>query len=155
MGRCGISNYNIFMDTRDVINSGFLTSDDIIIVMFSYPYRYLSNIKDMSISELFFKFEEILKDYKHFYFNSFFPSFQEEDGFDFNRLPNTFINPKESVNTILEEYEVNNNISVWEYDTKRVYDGDIEYKRGGGIHPNLIGYKLIADYVYQNIKDKI
>lgn len=151
MGVCGYGNQYIHNDLVDSIKKGFILNSDIIIVMFSYPYRYAKDTND--IVKLFWKIEEELKDYKHFYFNSFFPTFKEED-FDTSNLPNTFINPQGCVSDVLKEYEIKNDISVWEYESRSVWNDEKNFWEGD-YHPNLLGYKIIADFIYHKIIDKI
>ena len=153
MGVCGHGNQQIYQDIKEVKNSKFIGENDIVIVMLSYPYRFM-NPGSPSVPELFFKIEEELKNYKHFYFNSFFPTFQEEENFDYTTLPDCFISPKTCVSQLLEEYEIQNDVSVWEYGSRKVWKYKSEYMEGG-FHPNLLGYKLISEYIYKEIKDKI
>ena len=150
-GVCGYGNQYIHNDLVDSIKKGFILDTDIIIIMFSYPYRYVKDTND--IVKLFWEIEEELKPYKHFYFNSFFPTFKEED-FDTSNLPNTFINPQGCVSDVLKEYELKNNISVWEYDSRSVWNDNQKFWEGD-YHPNLLGYKIIGEYIYNNIIDKI
>jgi lysophospholipase L1-like esterase len=149
MGVCGYGNEYIFNDIVSNRGDNHFESDDIIIVMFSYPYRYKS--KDMyDVIKLFWKIENELKEYKHFYFNSFYPTFKDED-FDTNVLPNYFINPNECVSDVLKEYELKNNISVWEYGSRSVWNDEKNYWEGD-YHPNELGYKIIGEYIYDKIK---
>ena len=119
--------------------------------MFSYPYRYSGDTR--GIQKLFIDLEDRLKTHKHFYFNSFFPSFKEED-FDTSKLPNYFINPDGCVSDILKEYEIKNDVGVWEYGCRSVWNQEKQFWEGV-YHPNLLGYKLIANYIYEQIKDAI
>ena len=65
LGVCGYGNEYILNEIDSIKNFGLLSKDDIIIVMFSYPYRYKS--KDShNVVEVFLLMEKILKDYKHF-----------------------------------------------------------------------------------------
>ena len=152
-GVCGNGNLQILQDIGEVKKAKFINEDDIVIVMLSYPYRFIHSSK-MMVPEIFFKIEEELKGYKHFYFNSFFPTFQEEENFDYSTLPDCFINPTGCVSQLLEEYEEKHDVSVWEYGSRKVWKYKSEYQEGG-FHPNLFGYKLIAEYIYNEIKDKI
>ena len=129
-----------------------IEDDDVIIVMLSYPYRYQKHDK-YTVPELFWKMEELLKNYKHFYFNSFFPTFQEED-FDISTLPKSFVNPSSTVSDILKNYEVEKDMGVWEYDSRSVWNDEKNYWEGD-YHPNAFGYKIIAEYVYEQIKNEI
>lgn len=151
MGVCGYGNSYILRDITECINRNCFDKDDIIIVMFSYPYRYVKDTND--VVRLFWELEKILKNYKHFYFNSFFPTFREEN-FDTSNLPETFINPNGCVSDILKEYEIKNNVSVWEYESRSVWNDNKNFWEGD-YHPNLLGYKIVADFIYNKIIDKI
>jgi len=151
MGVCGYGNSYILRDIIECINRNCFDKDDIIIVMFSYPYRYIKDAND--VISLFWELEKLLKDYKHFYFNSFFPTFREEN-FDTSNLPETFINPNGCVSNILKEYEIENNVSVWEYESRSVWNDNKNFWEGD-YHPNLLGYKIVADFIYNKIIDKI
>lgn len=151
MGVCGYGNSYILRDIIECINRNCFDKDDIIIVMFSYPYRYVKDTND--VVRLFWELEKILKNYKHFYFNSFFPTFREEK-FDTSNLPETFINPNGCVSDILKEYEIENNISVWEYESRSVWNDNKNFWEGD-YHPNLLGYKIVADFIYNKIIDRI
>lgn len=152
MGISGYGNEYIFKDIVYNKESNHFEEDDIIIVMFSYPYRYKS--KDMyDVPKLFWKIENELREYKHFYFNSFYPTFKDEE-FDINQLPECFINPNVCVSDVLKEYEIKNDISVWEYGSRSVWN-DQENFWEGDYHPNVLGYKIIGEYIYDEIKRRI
>lgn len=147
-GVCGYGNEYILRDLKESVKNGYIENDDIIIVMFSYPYRYKT--KDIhNVVEIFLEMEELLVNHKHFYFNSFYPSFKEED-IDIKKLPEYFINPEGCVSDILREYEINNNVGVWEYDSRSVWNDEKNFYEGD-YHPNLNGYKIIGEYIYNEI----
>jgi hypothetical protein len=148
LGVCGWGNEFIFKQLSEIKNMESFEQDDIIIVMFSYPYRYTADT--YNVVEIYNKFESKLKNYKHFYFNSFFPTFKEEN-FDTKKLPYYYINPDGCVADILKEYELKNDVSVWEYGSRRVWNDKKNYWEGD-YHPNALGYKIIGDYIYENIK---
>jgi len=151
---CGVSGYGneyIYYDISKAVEMGFINKDDLVIIMFSYPYRYSADT--YNVIEIYNKIENELKNSTHFYFNAFYPTFGNED-FDVNSLPPYFINPKGSVSDYLKEYEMINNVSVWEYESRTVWS-DEKGLNEGDYHPNLFGYKLIAEYIYNTIKDKI
>lgn len=148
LGVCGYGNHYIYRDIQDCIKNGLIDVDDTIIVVFSYPYRYVRH-NEYGVAELFWKIEKLLENYKHFYFNSFFPTFQEED-FDITTLPNSFINPKGTLSEILKNYEIEKNESVWEYDSRSVWNDNKNYWEGD-YHPNALGYKIIGEYIYEEI----
>lgn len=141
---CGRGNYEIYDEVFELNKLKFLKEDDIIIVMFSYPYR--DNVPPI---EIYHKFEEILKSYKHFYFNAFYPLFKNEN-FDTNVLPSYFINPNGCVADVLKEYELQHNISIWEYNSRSVWNDEKNFWEGD-YHPNLLGYKIIAEFMYNKI----
>jgi hypothetical protein len=151
LGVCGYGNEYILKDLSEIKNIQSFDDDDIIIVMFSYPYRYSADT--YNVIDIYHKFESNLKNHKHFYFNSFYPTFKEEN-FDTTKLPNYFINPNGCVADILKEYEIKNDISVWEYGSRSVWSDEKTYWEGD-YHPNILGYEIIGKYIYQQIQDKI
>jgi hypothetical protein len=80
--------------------------------------------------------------------------FKDEDGFDTTTLPEHFINPNGTMVDILRDYEIANDVSVWEYGSRSVWENEHNLW-WGDYHPNLLGYKLIADEVFKQIKDKL
>lgn len=143
----GYNNTQILDEIKSVVSSNILKNDDIIIVMFSYPYRYASNPIDD-----FEKIEKLLKPYCHFYFNAFYPMFKNEI---YETIPENFIDPNTSMLDMLINYELQNPKakSVWEYSstiefTQEIKNNDIIY------HPNMFGYKLIGKHIHEKIKNK-
>lgn len=151
-GICGLGNKYIYNELYVSLKNGFIYQDDIIIIMFSWPYRYM-NYDSETVIEIYKMMEHELNGIKHFYFNSFYPSFKDYD-YDTKFLPNYFINPDGCVSDILREYEMKNNVGVWEYGSRSIWNDEKNYYEGD-YHPNLLGYQVIGDYVYNNIKDKI
>lgn len=143
-GECGVGNDYIFQSVVDLLNTNLVRKTDLIIVVFSYPYRQKTNPID-----IFKKIESVLEPYNHFYFNGFYPMFKEEQ-FDTSTLPEYFINPDSSLADILKKYEIENNQGVWEYDSRSVWNDEKNYFEGD-YHPNLLGYKIIAEHIYQKI----
>jgi len=152
LGVCGYGNHYILRDLEDSIRNKLIYSDDIIIVVLSYPYRYKKH-DTMGVAELFWKMENILKDYKHFYFNSFYPTFKEE-GIKIEDLPKCFIKPNKTISDVLKQYEIDNDICVWEYDSRSVWNDDKNFWEGD-YHPNALGYKIIAEHIYEQIRHEI
>lgn len=148
LGICGYGNEYIYKDLETAIEQGFITKDDLIIVVFSYPYRYKRHNKCTPL-EIFNKFETLLSEYTHYYFNGFFPLLYDES-IDIKKLPNNYINPKGTLSYILEVEELQNKENVWEYNSKKVWNDELNYHEGD-YHPNLRGYQLIADYIYKEI----
>jgi hypothetical protein len=151
MGVCGYGNEYIFKDLKETIENEFISKDDVVIIMLSYPYRYKKTPYDLV--KFFWEMEKTLTNYKHLYFNSFFPTFKEED-FDTVNLPETFINPNECVSDVLKQYEIDNDVSVWEYGSRSVWNDEKNFYEGD-YHPNLDGYKVIANYIYGKLRKKI
>lgn len=151
MGVCGYGNEYIFKDLKETIEKEFISKDDVVIIMLSYPYRYKKNPYDLV--KFFWEMEKTLTNYKHLYFNSFFPTFKEED-FDTVNLPETFINPNGCVSDVLKQYEIDNDVSIWEYGSRSVWNDEKNFWEGD-YHPNSLGYKIIGDYIYEQIKNKL
>lgn len=148
-GVCGYGNEYILKEIEYSFDMGFINSDDVIIVMFSYPYRYTADT--YNVIEIYHKIESALTNHKHFYFNSFYPTFFNED-LDWKSLPSYFINPNESLSDLLNLYESVNNVSVWEYGSRKVWN-DKENMIKGDYHPNELGYRIIGEYIYDKIYD--
>jgi hypothetical protein len=149
LGVCGYGNEYILKDLKLCVDNGYFKNDDIIIIMFSYPYRYKDK-NVYTIIEIYEMMEDLLKNYNHFYFNSFFPTFKHED-YDLTKLPEYFINPNGCVSDLLKDYELKNDISVWEYNSRSVWNDNEKFYEGD-YHPNLLGYKIIGEYIYEKIK---
>ena len=86
--------------------------------------------------------------------NEQFFSFKDEDGFDTSNLPDYFINPNGTIADMLRNYEILNDVSVWEYNSRSVWKNE-ENLWWGDYHPNLLGYKLIAEEIFQEIENKL
>lgn len=143
-GVCGISNEMIYYNVKTVVKSKLLKDDDIIIVMLTYPYR-----GHRSPIEIFDLLETELKPYKHFYFNGWYNTFENED-YDVSKLPTYFINPTKNFSDWLIEYEIENDANVWEYGCRSIWDSELN-KWTNDYHPNMDGYKIIANEIYKNI----
>jgi len=147
LGVCGFGNEYIYKSVKD--NLQFIEKEDLIIIVFSYPYRYKKYNK-YTPEALFEKFEKLLDGYNRFYFNGFYP-FIENDKFNF---PNHYIDPTGTLAYQLQMAEIQDKKDVWEYGSKLVWNNVDNYYEGD-YHPNLEGYKLIGEYIYKKIKDKI
>ena len=149
MGECGIGNNHILNNSlKDVVfNGDYLTPDDIIIVMFSYPYRNATSpIEDYK------GYEDMLKNYKHFYFNSFYPMFKDEENVDLDLI--NFIEPENTMLDELLKYQKETGINPWNYNINinKFEDGKLQM---GEYHPNINGYRKMADVIYEKIKNKL
>lgn len=151
LGVCGLGNEFMLNEIKNIKKDGHLNKEDVIIVMLSYPYRYTADT--YNVVEIYEQMEQELKGLNHFYFNSFFPTFKEED-FDTSKLPDYFINPDGCVSDVLREYEINNDVGVWEYGSRSVWNDEKNFYEGD-YHPNLEGYKIIAKHIYDEIKRRI
>lgn len=149
VGQCGGNNERMANSIEDLIRHDFIKKTDIVIVMFSYPYR-----DDKGPITNYNRIQNLLTDYTHFYFNSFYPTFKNEEQFNINELTEYFIEPDKCVSDMLREYEIANDVSVWEYNSRSVYDDTTNFYIGD-YHPNLLGYKLIAEHIYEKIKSYI
>lgn len=153
-GYSGSGNHDILNEIKIIMDENLFDKEtDVIIVMFSYPHRYRTKKPENDPITIFESIEKILEGYKHFYFNSFYPTFKDED-FDVTQLPSYFINPTECISDYLRKYEIKNDVGVWEYGSRSVWN-DMKGLHEGDYHPNLFGYKLIGDFIYNMIKDKL
>ena len=142
MGVCGFGNEYIFKSVKS--NLKYINKNDLIIIVFSYPYRYKKH-NIYTPEELFIKFEKLLKDYRRFYFNGFYPFIENQN----YKFPKHFINPKETLAYQLQIEEVINKKNVWEYDSKSVWNDEKNYHEGD-YHPNINGYQLLALIIFTN-----
>lgn len=153
-GYCGVGNHDIYKEVKILFDDNMIEEGDIFIVMFSYPHRYRIKKPENNPVMVFNKLEELLKPYKRFYFNSFYPTFKDEENFDIETLPDYFINPNGTMVDLLRDYEISNDVSVWEYGSRSVWE-DEENLWKGDYHPNLLGYKLIAEEIVKQIEGKL
>ena len=151
---CGDGNYDIYIEIKTLFDDNLIEKEDIFIIMFSYPHRYRTKKPENNPIEIFNKLEKLLQSHKRFYFNSFYPTFKDEDGFDTSKLPEYFVNPNGTMVDVLRNYEIENDVSVWEYGSRSVWKNE-ENLWWGDYHPNLLGYKLIANEIVRQIKNKL
>jgi hypothetical protein len=143
ISECGIGNNKIKEYIKDVVYSGVLTEQDTIIVMLSYPYR------DSEPISVFNEMERLLKPYKRYYFNAFFPTFTQEQKEQVDLTH--FISPDKTIAEYLRDWEMKMDISPWEYNLRSVWE-DESGLWSGDYHPNRLGYKLIGELIYNVIK---
>jgi len=148
MGYCGFGNEYILNQVEK--SKQFFNNDDIIIVVFTHPLRYKKYNK-ITPSDLFKRFESELIGYTRFYFNGFCPLLDESL---LTNIPDYYINPKGTLSYILEVEEKLKNTSVWEYGSSTVWNDEKNYFEGD-YHPNLNGYKIISNFMYNEIKKLI
>ena len=153
-GYCGVGNHDIYKEVKILFDDNMIEEGDIFIIMFSYPHRYRVKKPENNPVIVFNKLEKLLASYKRFYFNSFYPTFKDEEEFDTDKLPDYFINPNGTMVDLLRDYEISNDVSVWEYGSRSVWENE-ENLWWGDYHPNLLGYKLIAEEIVNQIKDKL
>lgn len=154
MGVCGYGNEYILKDLKESLNhENFIEEEDIIVVVFTHPYRY-GDKNIFKPLELYNEFEKLLSGYKHYYFNAFIPLLENTNTFN---LPNYYIEPDNTLSFLLIQEELTNNTDVWEYNRRSVWKPDAIFKGWkldeGHFHPNLKGYQIIADYIYNKIKN--
>lgn len=152
LGLCGISNFNITNNISQF--KQFLQKDDCIIVMWSFPYRHLQfeESRSLDLKTILLKAQHLLEGFEHYNFNSFYPTFKEEpyllDSVDVSKWICPTITPAD----ILSQYEQENDISVWEYGSRKVYHHLPNFNIGD-YHPNLLGYKVIANWMYNELSN--
>lgn len=144
MGVCGYGNEYILKSIKD--SKKYINKNDIIVVVFSHPFRYERHNKYSPI-EVYTEFEKELTGYKRFYFNAFYPLLYENIKF-----PKHYINPKGTLSYILQVEEIESKKSVWEYGSKLIWNDEENYYEGD-YHPNLLGYQILGDFMYSEIKD--
>lgn len=140
MGKCNnFGNNDIYKLIKE--NMDELLSTDLILIAFSFPYRNLTTPNnDYKI------IDELLKEYNRYYFNAFYPMFNDETPINLNF--ERFIEPTYTFADYLRDSEKLTGIPYFENEAFYGYDGVKE----GGLHPNLNGYKKIAEFVYNKIE---
>lgn len=144
-GWCNYSNKDIINSIKE--NIQYFDRNDIIIVMLSFPYRD-GGIPGENINEI----TNILNGFNYFLFNSFAKTFSNELGEDLSKLNlSRFLGKNDTMVDLLTKYEQQNDVSVWEYNFRYPH-----YWQGtlyGDTHPNHLGYKVIANRMYDLIKE--
>lgn len=153
MGVAGYGNLDILNRITPVVENDLFNYDDVIIIQFSYPHRYRKTKQKNDPNFIFEELEKILSSYTHFYFNGFYPLFKDESNKPDN-FPDYYIEPDNTLANVLKKYEIENDESVWEYGSRSIWNDQQNFWEGD-YHPNLKGYKLIADYIYDSIKEKV
>ncbi len=141
MGQCAIGNKEIYEIIKENVDE--ILDDDLIIVAFSFPYRNTTSPNDD-----YKKIDEILKNHNRYYFNAFYPTFNDEEpiNIDFSR----FIRPDYSFASYLQNVE--------KAIQKPLFENNCWYSPlniEGNQHPNLEGYKHIAQFIYDELKEKL
>lgn len=140
MGKCNnFGNNDIYKLIKE--NMDELLSTDLILIAFSFPYRNLTTPNDD-----YKIIDDLLKEYNRYYFNAFYPMFNDETPINLNF--ERFIEPTYTFADYLRDSEKLTGIPYFENKAFYGYDGVKE----GGLHPNLNGYKKIAEFVYNKIE---
>ena len=143
MGMCNnFGNNDIYKLINENINE--LLENDLIIVAFSFPYRNLT-----TANSDYRNIDRILNSYNRFYFNAFYPIFNDEVPEPDLNLTN-FIKPNYTFSEYLGEIELKINKPLFQ--NSSWYNNE---SKDGSQHPNLNGYRYIAKFIYDNIKDKV
>jgi lysophospholipase L1-like esterase len=131
-----------------------LEKDDLIIIMLSHPYRhiYRPETKYITVKDIILRLQDKLEGFNYFILNSFCQTFYDEPNLKKELVLDRFIQIDVTAADILNDYEKLYDVSVWEYQSRKVYD-DKENLHWGDYHPNLLGYKIIADWIYKNLSD--
>jgi len=152
ISQCGIDNTKILEYIK--IYRQKLTADDIVLIMWSYPYRHLNKeqTKHILLEDIILEAEQHLQGLNYFFISSFVPTFKEEPDLLQRFDSSKWIDIEGCAADVLNEYERINDISVWEYNSRKVYD---EHSFSlGDYHPNLFGYQILGDYIYNKLHEK-
>ncbi len=149
-GLCGIDNVDIVNYLKQY--SHHISTDDLVIIMWSFPYRHIGRQnKNIMLKNVIHEAELALHGKNYYFVNSFYPTFKDEPD-TINHIDSTrWIGINQSVADILTKYELTNDVSVWEYGSRKVYDDTRNFYLGD-YHPNLLGYQVIADWLYNELK---
>lgn len=129
-----------------------LTKDDLILIMLSFPYRHAHGANTfVKIKDIIERIQRKLNGYNYYFLNSFCNTFEFDQDIKNTLDLSRFIQVDMTASDILLKYEQENNVSVWEYGSRKVYQ-DVKNFKEGDYHPNLLGYKVIANWIYQELK---
>lgn len=131
-----------------------LTENDLILIMLSFPYRHAhGSNKHVKVQDIIARFQKKLYGYNYFFLNSFCKTFE----FDQDILPTVdlsrFLQVDTCASDILSRHEQEHDTSVWEYGCRKVYQDQSNFKQGD-YHPNITGYKLIAEWIFSELQAK-
>lgn len=159
MGIAGICNARILFELRE--NIKFLNKEnDLIIVMLSFPYRHHNwidtvPVMDRPLGNIILSITALLEGYNYFIFNSFYPTFKDEPDIksNLNIDLSRFIEVDYTAAEVLLSYEEEHNVPVWEYGSRVITPE--KYDKNGDYHPNLLGYRIISEWIFKLIKDRV
>jgi hypothetical protein len=144
-GWCNYSNKDIINSIKE--NIEYFDKNDIIIVMLSFPYRD-GCIPGENVNEI----TNILNGFNYFLFNSFAKTFSNELEEDLSKIDlSKFLGKDFTMVELLTKYEIDNDVSVWEYNFR--YPHSWQGTLYGDTHPNYLGYKVIANKMYELINE--
>jgi hypothetical protein len=129
---------------------------DLVLVMWSFPYRHhqwmdILQHDEIALGDIFGRAQEMLTGYQYFFFNSFFDNFDQEPEL-LDRLGLArWLAPRATAAQALLQYEQERDQSVWEYGSRNVHLDQHGF-RTGDYHPNLLGYRVVAEWVYNHLR---
>lgn len=129
---------------------------DLVLVMWSFPYRHhmwMDTLApdEIALEDIFRRTQELLAGSTHFFMNSFFPSFDQEPEIQARLDTSRWLVPDRTAAQALLEYEQRMDVSVWEYGARHV-DQDHHGFTTGDYHPNLLGYRVVAEWIYDHLR---
>ena len=146
-GICNPQIKNILKENIPFLNK----EEDLILIMLSFPYRHHLWEEtvppfDMPVGNIVFTINELLEGYNYYILNSFYPTFNDEPELKNELDLSRFLEVDKTAADVLITYENLYNISVWEYGIRNVKNK--ENFDTGSYHPNLLGYQVIADWIF-------
>ena len=143
LGVCGDGNLQIIEKIRTNLEN--LLPNDLIVVMLSHPYRSGGEpLRD--IPEIY----KLLEGRNYRIISSFYPTFKDvPESLKFTLINSNFILPENAFSQFLIEYESKNDVSVWEYGSRKVMNQNTFDV--GDYHPNYEGYKILAWEIFNRI----
>lgn len=151
MGQAGVCNVGIKRTIHE--NLGFLDpKHDLVLVMWSFPYRHhlwihTCGADEIALLDILRSTQTMLAGYNYFWFNSFWPTFDQEPHIQADLDMSRFLAPQHTAAQVLRAYEEANDCSVWEYDSRNVHE-DAHGFSTGDYHPNLLGYRITAQWIW-------
>jgi len=129
---------------------------DLVLVMWSFPYRHHQWIDtlahdEIALEHIFQRAVSCLQGCRYFFFNSFYDNFDQEPEL-LQRLDlERWLAPRNTAAEALLEYEQRMDQSVWEYGSRNVHLDQHGFATGD-YHPNLLGYRVVAEWVFNHLR---
>lgn len=106
---------------------------------------------EVALGDILGAAQELLRGYRYKFCNSFYPTFAQEPELLQQLDVSDWLHTQDTAAQALREYEQRLDVSVWEYGSRDVHLDHHGYTTGD-YHPNLLGYRIIAEWLYHRLR---